>query len=210
MGDADDLFAKELLQLRGLAKFLYRKYKAAFGWSEFDSDDLLSKTWIRILEITEPRGTDGTRVKIKDGEPVDQSFYSGVMYLVALEMIKESRLNRLVVHGDSDSIEELMETLEDQKPLQDKDYEVEELRRLVLDNMQKIRHDDCFKEIMRKILYEGYTPSKAIAETRKEMDSNKVHSRSTYFRWFSKIRDVIDALYTKNRKGEDEADGRKR
>lgn len=212
MGDVDDLFAQELLQLQRLAKYLYHRYKSAFGWSDFTEDDLFSETVRRILEITKFAGADGTRVKVNGGQPVDSIFYRGVMKKVLLEGIKKARLNRQreLNEGEGDEREDRLETLEDHAPLPDETFKIEELRRFILEERKQFGNDDCFTEIIRKILYEGYNETKAIDETIREMGGKTAHARVTYFRWFSKIRLSIDKRYTKNRKGEDEANGRKR
>jgi hypothetical protein len=131
------------------------------------------------------------------------------MRKLLLEMIDKARLNRQRESTDGDEKEDLLETLEDPASSPDKEFELEELRRLVLEERKKFRDDPCFTEIVRKILYERYDRGEAIAETMKEMGVSR-SKKSTYYRWFSKIELSIDKLHTKNRKGEDEANGKKR
>ncbi|MEN3330922.1 MAG: hypothetical protein V7641_287 [Blastocatellia bacterium] len=196
MGNSEDLFADQLPRLQGLAHRLYHRSQAAYGWCDFGPDDLLQETVLRILKKTRPAANGEGREDL-EGNPVNFGFYIGVMRHVLHEMIRSSKLNRQLEPTDlkGEATEDELGRQIDRTPRPDENAEVEEQRRLVLEECRKY-NDPFFTEVARKLLYEGYSHTEAYEETLKKM-GKPAPNRSTYFRWFSKITKSLIKRHTK-------------
>ena len=200
MGDSDGLSADVMLRLQRLAHHLHRRYQKAYGWYDFDPDDVFQETVKRILEITRPADEGRGLVKVSDGEPVNIGFYIIVMRYVMREMINRSRLARKseTIADEGDGMEDEVKQIRDRAPLPDEKAEIEELRRKILEECNKRYGDPDFTEVVRKVLYEGCTFNGAFKETDQEKNEKLKPRRAAYFRRFSKIIESLIKKYTKH------------